>query len=48
MKQLLLRPLDAANVLAIGQTKLLELLATGAVESVGIARQKAYRMGVAG
>ena len=36
MDQLLLTPEDAAELLAVGRTKLYELLRTGAIESVRI------------
>jgi excisionase family DNA binding protein len=36
MNQLLLKPAEAAQMLGIGRTKLFELLASGAVESVCI------------
>jgi excisionase family DNA binding protein len=40
MNQLLLRPAEAAHVLGIGRTKLFELLASGAVESVCIGHSR--------
>ena len=40
MEQLLLKPEEASRVLAIGRSKVYELLASGALESIAIGRSR--------
>lgn len=40
MEQLLLKPEEASRVLAIGRSKIYELLATGALESIAVGRSR--------